>query len=79
MNWDEIRDRYRALSARTLAAVRKAPSSVVPHGARKEKVLIGKLQARYGALVDDAGKQIEGWTRWPSHRASRKTNKEKVE
>ena len=79
MNWDEIRERYRALTARTLAAVRKAPSSVVPHGARKEKVLIGKLHARYGELIGGAGKQIEGWTRWPSHRASRKTNNEKVE
>jgi hypothetical protein len=79
MNWEEIRGQYRKLTARTMAALGDAAGSGVPYGPRKEKVLIGKTQARFGALVDDAGRRIEGWTRWPSHRVSRKANNQKVE
>lgn len=79
MNWEEIRGQYRKLTARTMAALGNAAGTGVPHAPRKEKVLIGKLQARYGELVDDAGQQIKGWARWPSHRASRKPNNQKGE
>jgi hypothetical protein len=79
MNWEQIQGQCRALTARALAAFGTARGNGVPHRVRKEKVLIGKFQARYGVLLNDAGKQIEGWTRWPSHRAKHKSNNEKVE
>jgi hypothetical protein len=75
MNWDEFTRQWRELRSQTVATATQATDS----GLRKEKLLFAKLQSRYGELVDDAGKKIEGWTKSSSPKPSSKSNNQKVE
>ena len=60
MNWDRIRGQLRQMTGRLKSSWGKATDDDATNMAGKRQVLIGKLQARYGVLKDDAEKQIDG-------------------
>jgi uncharacterized protein YjbJ (UPF0337 family) len=61
MNWDQIEGQWRQLTGRVKSTWGKATDDDVKNAAGKSRLLLGKLQERYGVLKDDAEKHIDGW------------------
>jgi uncharacterized protein YjbJ (UPF0337 family) len=61
MNWDQIEGQWRQLTGRVKSTWGKAIDDDMQNVGGKRKILLGKVQARYGVLKDDAEKRIDGW------------------
>ena len=61
MNWDQIEGQWRQVTRRVKSTLGNVTDDDVKNVAGKRRMLIGKLQARYGVLKDDAEKQFDGW------------------
>lgn len=61
MNWDQVEGQWLQAKGHVKSQWSKLTDDDLQNVAGKKMVLIGKLQARYGVLKDDAEKQVDEW------------------
>lgn len=61
MNWDQIQGQWQQLRGHAKSKWAKLTDDDIDNVAGKRDVLIGKLQARYGVLKEEAEKQVDTW------------------
>lgn len=61
MNWDQIEGQWSQIKGQAKSAWAKLTDDDLKNIAGKKDVLIGKVQARYGVLKDEAEKQVDAW------------------
>jgi uncharacterized protein YjbJ (UPF0337 family) len=61
MNWDQIEGQWHQVKGTLKSKWGKLTDDDVKNVAGKKDVLLGKLQARYGIVKDEAEKQVDEW------------------
>lgn len=61
MNWDQIEGQWQQIKGQAKSTWAKLTDDDIKNIAGKKDILIGKIQARYGVLKDDAEKQVDNW------------------
>jgi len=61
MNWNQIEGQWLQLKGAVKSQWAKLTDDDLDNVAGKRDQLVGKLQARYGVLQEDAEKQIDSW------------------
>ena len=61
MNWEQIEGQWQQIKGQVKSTWGKLTDDDLKNVAGKKDVLIGKVQARYGVLKDEAEKQVDAW------------------
>jgi uncharacterized protein YjbJ (UPF0337 family) len=78
MNWDQIEGQWQQIKGHAKSRWAKLTDDDVDNIAGKRSILLGKLQARYGVLKDEAEKQVDAWiTKFDRPKGETKTSEGK--
>jgi uncharacterized protein YjbJ (UPF0337 family) len=61
MNWDQVEAQWKQVEAQVKSKWAKLTDDDVKNLGAKKDMLIGKLQARYGILKEEAESQVDEW------------------
>ena len=61
MNWDQIEGQWQQVKGHVRSSWGRLTDDDVKNGAGKRDVLIGRIQARYGVLKEEAERQVDAW------------------
>jgi uncharacterized protein YjbJ (UPF0337 family) len=61
MNWDQIEGQWHQVKGSLKSRWGKLTDDDVKNVAGKKEALLGRLQARYGIVKDEAEKQVDEW------------------
>jgi uncharacterized protein YjbJ (UPF0337 family) len=61
MNWDQVQGKWHQLTGKAKSAWGKLTDDDIKNIAGKKEVLIGKIQARYGVVKEQAEHQVDDW------------------
>jgi|HubBroStandDraft_1064217.scaffolds.fasta_scaffold257252_2 uncharacterized protein YjbJ (UPF0337 family) len=61
MNWDQLSGEWKQMQAQVKSKWAKLTDDDLQNLNAKKDMLIGKIQARYGILKDEAERQLDEW------------------
>lgn len=81
MNWDQIEGQWRQLTGRLKSTWGKATDDDATNVAGKKRMLLGKLQSRYGVVKDGAERRLDSWMAklWSPSAGAKKISVEKAD